>query len=126
MFNKRKIFGDRSKGEHGYLSFVISGARNLVDSPNEVLLSQIHGDLRKMIPTARDARVMKSIVLKEKQATMSPDLASHRARPGTVTPLKNLLLAGDWVQTGLPATIESAVISGRRAAAEAIKRISAN
>ena len=57
------------------------------------------------------------VVLKEKRATMSPDLRSHRLRPPVETPLRNLFLAGDWIQTGLPATLESAVISGRAAAA---------
>jgi uncharacterized protein with NAD-binding domain and iron-sulfur cluster len=38
------------------------------------------------------------------------------SRPTTATPIKNLFLAGDWIQTGLPATIESAVMSGNAAA----------
>jgi uncharacterized protein with NAD-binding domain and iron-sulfur cluster len=75
-----------------------------------------------MIPAARSAKVSKAIVLKEKQATMAPTTDSHRLRPGVATPLKNLFLAGDWIQTGLPATIESAVISGRAAAAAVAAR----
>jgi hydroxysqualene dehydroxylase len=44
-------------------------------------------------------------------------------RPGAATPIDNLFLAGDWIQTGLPATIESAVVSGRGAADAVQKRV---
>ena len=81
------------------------------------------GDLHRMIPASRDAKLLKAIVLKEKQATMAPDLRSHELRPGTETPIPNFFLAGDWIQTGLPATIESAVISGNNAAAAVAARI---
>jgi squalene-associated FAD-dependent desaturase len=121
MFNKRRIFERQGERHPGYLSFVISGARSLVDRSNDELLDIVLGDLRAMIPAARDARLTRAIVLKEKHATMAPDPLSHRLRPGAATPLSNFFLAGDWVQTGLPATIESAVLSGR-AAAEAIAR----
>jgi squalene-associated FAD-dependent desaturase len=127
LFNKRRIFADsRGAAVPGYLSFVISGARSLVDRSNEDLLDQVMADLRAMIPAARKARVVKALVLKEKQATMAPDLASHQLRPTSATPLKNFFLAGDWIQTGLPATIESAVISGNAAAEQIISRVSLN
>jgi hydroxysqualene dehydroxylase len=117
MFNKRRIFESHGERHPGYLSFVISGARDLVDKSNEELLAIVLGDLHAMIPGSREARVTKSIVLKEKHATMAPDPASNRNRPETATPIRNLFLAGDWVRTPLPATIESAVMSGRAAAA---------
>ncbi len=123
LFNKRKIFAQHGARHGGYLSFVISGARKLVDRDNDELLELVMNDLRAMIPEARGAQVVKSLVIKEKQATMAPDLASHRIRPGTATPVKNLFLAGDWIQTQLPATIESAVISGRMAAAAVAARV---
>jgi hydroxysqualene dehydroxylase len=116
LFNKRRIFEQHGERHPGYLSFVISGARSLVDRGNEDLLDLVIDDLQTMIPRARDAKVVKALVLKEKQATMAPEPRSHQLRPPTATPLKNLFLAGDWIQTGLPATIESAVISGRSAA----------
>jgi hydroxysqualene dehydroxylase len=122
LFNKRRIFERHGERHPGYLSFVISGARRLVDLPNDDLLDLVLSDLSAMIPAARHAKVSKAIVLKEKQATMAPTTDSHRLRPGVATPLKNLFLAGDWIQTGLPATIESAVISGRAAAAAVAAR----
>lgn len=116
LFNKRRIFDDNGEKHPGYLSFVISGARALVDRSNEELLDQVMEDLKTMIPAACEARLVKAVVIKEKQATMAPNLESHSLRPTTTTPLENFFLAGDWIQTGLPATIESAVISGRAAA----------
>lgn len=116
LFNKRKIFAADGAGKWGYLSFVISGARALVERSNDELLNLVLSDLRETIPAAREAKLIKALVIKEKQATMAPSLDSVHLRPGPVTPLANLFLAGDWTQTGLPATIESAVISGRQAA----------
>lgn len=117
MFNKRKIFERHGERHPGYLSFVISGARKLVDSANEEILDLVISDLCAMIPAARNAKVVKALVLKEKQATMAPEPRSYELRPTATTPIANLFLAGDWIQTGLPATIESAVVSGRAAAA---------
>jgi uncharacterized protein with NAD-binding domain and iron-sulfur cluster len=63
----------------------------------------------------RHARLLRGTVIREKQATFS--LAPGQPpRPGTTTPISNLFLAGDWIDTGLPGTIESAVVSGHRAA----------
>ena len=122
LFNKRRIFAQRGEALPGYLSFVISGARKLVDRSNQEILDIVINDLHAMIPASRTATVVKSLVLKEKNATMAPDLRSHQLRPTANTPIANFFLAGDWIQTELPATIESAVISGRAAAAAVIAR----
>jgi squalene-associated FAD-dependent desaturase len=122
LFNKRQIFAQRGEAHPGYLSFVISGARKLVDRSNQEILDIVINDLHAMIPASREARVVKSLVLKEKNATMAPDLRSHELRPTAKTPIANFFLAGDWIQTNLPATIESAVISGRAAAAAVVAR----
>ncbi|HUO55056.1 MAG TPA: FAD-dependent oxidoreductase, partial [Rhodoblastus sp.] len=55
----------------------------------------------------------------EKRATFAATPAQDALRPGAETQWRNLVLAGDWTQTGLPATIEGAVRSGVRAAARA-------
>jgi hydroxysqualene dehydroxylase len=119
LFNKRRIFARRGERHPGYLSFVISGARDLIERSNEEILAIVLGDLNQMIPAAREAKLTRSLVLKEKYATMAPAPETFRLRPTTQTPVSNLFLAGDWIQTALPATIESAVISGH-AAAEAV------
>jgi len=123
LFNKRRIFAENGERANGYLSFVISGARKLVDASNEELLDLVTGDLNAMIPGSRDARLLQALVLKEKQATMAPSPECDRLRPSLATPIANLFLAGDWIQTGLPATIESAVTSGHAAAAAIAVRV---
>ena len=55
-------------------------------------------------------------VIKERRATISQDPETVALRPATRTVFDNLYLAGDWTDTGLPATIEGAVLSGKRAA----------
>ncbi len=123
LFNKRVIFDHHGDEPGGYLSFVISGARALVERSNEELLDQVMDDLHRMIPASREAKLIKALVIKEKQATIAPNCESHQLRPSNTTPITNLFLAGDWIQTGLPATIESAVVSGRAAAAAVQKRV---
>ena len=53
--------------------------------------------------------------MREKRATFSL-VPGQPPRPGVITPIKGLYLAGDWIDTGLPGTIESAVVSGHMAA----------
>jgi uncharacterized protein with NAD-binding domain and iron-sulfur cluster len=55
-------------------------------------------------------------VVKERRATFAQTPASLLLRPPARTPFANLFLAGDWTDTGLPATIEGAVVSGEKAA----------
>jgi hydroxysqualene dehydroxylase len=122
LFNKRRIFEQHGERHPGYLSFVISGARKLIDRSNEELQKIVLDDLSAMIPASAQAKPIRVLVLKEKHATMAPAPESYRLRPPTNTPIPGLFLAGDWVQTGLPATIESAVIAGRAAAAAVSSR----
>jgi uncharacterized protein with NAD-binding domain and iron-sulfur cluster len=85
----------------------------------EWLIAAAMDDLRRAFPTASSATVIHALVIKEKRATFSPQPKVVSLRPSTRTPYDNLFLAGDWTDTGLPATIEGAVRSGR-AAAEAV------
>jgi uncharacterized protein with NAD-binding domain and iron-sulfur cluster len=73
-------------------------------------------DLRAACPAARTARLVRSVVVKEKDATIATTPDSERRRPPVATSVDNLFLAGDWVATGLPPTIESATWSAHRAA----------
>ena len=61
-------------------------------------------------------------IVKEKRATFAATQAEEAKRPGARTRWRNLFLAGDWTATGLPATIEGAVRSGRLAAELALAR----
>ena len=114
VFDKAAVFG-RARS---HLSLVSSGAAEVVGHSNDELVEAALREVRAALPRAREARVEHAMAVRERQATFS--LAPGQpARPETVTPLEGLLLAGDWIATGLPATIESAVVSGHRAAAAA-------
>ena len=104
----------------GYVSLVSSGAANLVDRPNPELVALADSELRSAFPGQRDWHLLRGSVVREPRATFS--LAPGQPeRPGTRTAVPGLYLAGDWLATGLPATIESAVRSGH-AAADAVLR----
>jgi squalene-associated FAD-dependent desaturase len=111
VFDKRTVFG----GNASHLSLVSSGAEEIVRKNNDELIAIAREELIRSLPAARDARLMRSTVVREPRATFSLAPGQPR-RPGTATPLDTFVLAGDWVDTGLPATIESAVRSGHLAA----------
>ncbi len=111
VFDKRFAFGEAAS----HLSLVSSGAAAIVDRSNEELIGLAGREVFAALPGARGARIQRATVVREPSATFS--LAPNEPqRPGTETPLGNLFLAGDWTDTGLPGTIESAVRSGHLAA----------
>ena len=111
-------------GHVQHLHVVISAAHNLVDLPADQLVSTAVSELRQALPATRDAELLHSRVLKEKRATFSARPGIDALRP-SVEPddsgARNLYVAGDWVQTDWPATMESAVRSGYQAAAAVLR-----
>lgn len=105
------------------LSVTISAATDYVDRPNWEIANQIWTEITRILGQNM-GRLPPWRVIKERRATIAqtPDVVSRR--PGTETILPNLFLAGDWTDTGLPATIESSVVSGFAAAKSAIARVS--
>src|SRR5207247_7179166 len=99
---------------------VTSGARFWDEASDEEIAAEVLGDARAVLPGLRDARCTRSLVVRERHATISLTPAADAVRPGVTTRMANLFLAGDWVQTGLPATIEGAVQAGREAARRAL------
>ncbi len=65
-------------------------------------------------------------IIKERRATFLASPEQLRRRPGTTTRWPNLLLAGDYTDTGLPATIEGAIASGFTAAQQVLGARPAN
>ena len=111
VFDKRTAFG----GTASHLSLVSSGATAIVSQGNDELARLAAADVEASLPGARGVWPVRATVIREKRATFS--LAPGQPpRPGVRTPVDGLLLAGDWTDTGLPATIEGAVVSGHRAA----------
>ncbi|MGH9470777.1 MAG: FAD-dependent oxidoreductase [Terriglobia bacterium] len=117
LFNKRKIL----RSGEPYISLVISGAHKYIERSKDELLALVLGELRDLFPAAREAKLVHSLVVKERFATFSPRVAAARQRLASETPVRGLHLAGDWTATGLPATIESAVKSGYTAAADVMR-----
>ena len=97
------------------LSVTISGGDRLVDMPREELALTIWKDVCKVAGIEAVALPPWQIV-RERRATFEATPEQNALRPGAVTAWKNLFLAGDWTDTGLPATIEGSVRSGNRAA----------
>lgn len=100
-------------------SVTVSGAQDLVDRPAEDLAALLWGEVAAALALPPEPLPPARIV-KEKRATFTQTPANQRRRPGTVTAWRNVLLAGDWTDTGLPATIEGAVRSGQAAADRAM------
>ena len=106
------VFDDR-------LSVTISGADRLMDKDREDLARLLWSDVARTLDLG-DAPLPAWQIVKEKRATFAATPEQNAMRPGSATRLANLWLAGDWTQTGLPATIEGALRSGETAAALAV------
>jgi hydroxysqualene dehydroxylase len=96
------------------LSVTISNGDRLVDMPREELANAIWQDVCKAAGVTGDLPPWQ--IVRERRATFEATPEQNELRPGAVTSFKNLFLAGDWTDTGLPATIEGSVRSGDRAA----------
>jgi squalene-associated FAD-dependent desaturase len=114
VFNKSRIFSNDGRGGC-YLACVISGAGEMRSWKNEQLVDLALGELSKAYPVLESAKLLRSIVVREKRATLSASPVAQALRLGARTALKNFFLAGDWTDTGLPPTLESAVASGFKA-----------
>jgi squalene-associated FAD-dependent desaturase len=98
---------------------VRSAATEDVGRSLDAIADETSAELREVFPLAGEAKLLHARVYKERRATMRATPGSDRLRPPSRTHVPGLFLAGDWTATGLPPTIESAVWSGHRAAAEA-------
>jgi squalene-associated FAD-dependent desaturase len=99
----------------GRLSVTISGADRLMTTPREQLAETIWREVAEVAGIAAPMPAWQ--IVRERRATFAALPAQNAKRPGATTEWDNLILAGDWTATGLPATIEGAIRSGNRAAA---------
>jgi len=115
---------DRTQGaglEQGqYLAVSLSAADAELDMTGEELRARFLPALAELLPSAREARVENFFVTREHAATFRAAPGARALRPGPRTAIPGLVLAGTWTDTGWPATMESAVRSGRAAAREAM------
>src|SRR5437660_12779659 len=123
IFNKTALYGD-SNGQAltgQYLQLVIGASYDLLQKPRQEIIDLCLEVVRKALPAARNAELVKATVIKEAAVTFSPEPCVDRWRPRQQTSIPRLFLAGDWTDTGWPATMEGAVRSGYLAA-EALLR----
>jgi uncharacterized protein with NAD-binding domain and iron-sulfur cluster len=131
MFHKSRIIEARiNEGrtdEHrennggSYVELVVSCSRSLVEKSKAEIVDLAANEAREFFPGAREAKLVKSTVIKEVHATYSPRPGIDQYRPQPETAWPRVFLAGDWIATGWPATMEGAVRSGYLAA-EALTR----
>jgi squalene-associated FAD-dependent desaturase len=99
-----------------YIELVQSASHAFAALPREQAIAQAVAELGEFFPVARSARVVKAALVKEVRATFGVPPGIDAARPAAQSPWPNLFLAGDWIQTGWPSTMESAARSGHIAA----------
>jgi squalene-associated FAD-dependent desaturase len=101
------------------LSITISAADRLMNAPREQLIQDIWSDV--CAATGASGPLPRWQIVRERRATFAATPEQNALRPGTVTSWRNLVLAGDWTDTGLPSTIEGSIRSGDKAADHIIK-----
>jgi len=116
VFSRDHIHGPSEKGEGHIITAVVSGARDLVEKSAVELEELTLKELQRFIPAAAEAKVLHRMVYKARSATFAATPETEPLRPGAQTEWSNFWLAGDWTDTGYPATIEGAIVSGQRAA----------
>ena len=127
IFNKTALYGtSNGTGKNvtntQYLQLVISASYDLLPKSRQEIIDLCLREVRHALPAAREANLLKATVIKEAAATFSPEPGVDRWRPKQQTAIRGLFLAGDWTDTGWPATMEGAVRSGYLAA-EAVLRV---
>lgn len=121
------VFGQSTErgsdeGSH-YIQVVISASHGLRAVGSEELIMQVVRELQQAFPEAAAAKLIRSRVVTDPNAVFSLRPEVNALRPASRTALPCLHLAGDFVQTGWPATMEGAVISGRMAASGVLANI---
>jgi squalene-associated FAD-dependent desaturase len=127
MFHKSRLIqarGSEAREDGGsYVELVVSCSRSLVEKSKTEIVDMAVKEAQEFFPRAREAKLVKSTVIKEVHATYSPRPGVDQYRPEAATAWPRVFLAGDWTSTGWPATMEGAVRSGYLAA-EALARVS--
>ena len=98
------------------VSVTISAANNLINENSDIIANEVWGEVLKALDLPINSKIPPYKVIKEKRATFSQTPQGIKLRCDTKTSYENLFLAGDWTNTNLPATIEGAVKSGKKAA----------
>ncbi|MEZ4845905.1 MAG: FAD-dependent oxidoreductase [Bdellovibrionota bacterium] len=118
-FQKSSVYGHE---DTKHWTLVASSAVHFEEHDKQKMIQVAEDELRT-IPGFESVKITRAKLVRELEATWVPPLSNSSSRLKTRTPVKGLYFAGDWTDTGLPCTIESAVFSGHLAAAAIIEEI---
>lgn len=115
LYNKSRLQPWR-KLKGSYVELVVSASRSFAALSREEAISQSVCELAEFFPVVKDAKLEKAALVKEVRATFGVPPGIDAARPDSNSPWPQVFLAGDWINTGWPSTMESAARSGHLAA----------
>jgi squalene-associated FAD-dependent desaturase len=115
MYNK-SVLQPWRKHNGSYLELVQSASRRFAALERQQAIDQALGELAEFFPTVKEVKLEKAALIKEVRATFGVPPGIDGVRPPTAAPWPNCFLAGDWISTGWPSTMESAARSGHLAA----------
>jgi squalene-associated FAD-dependent desaturase len=115
MYNKSRLQPWR-KTKGSYLELVVSASQRFAAMSRQEAIDLSVRELAEFFPAVGSAKLERAALVKEVRATFTVLPGIDAARPGTTSPWPNCVLAGDWIATGWPSTMESAARSGHLAA----------
>ena len=95
------------------MSLVLAPAHQLMELPNDVIISMVMRDIHERFPKSRDARLLKSTLVKIPQSVYKAVPDVDKFRPDQISPVRNFFLAGDYTDQHYLASMEGAALSGR-------------
>lgn len=104
------VFDRCMNGQPGLMAVVICGPGPHMDMDNAALADQLIGEMARLYP--HWPQPINWRIIREKRATFGCRTGIERFRPSALTPVEGLFLAGDYLDTGYPSTLEGAVKSG--------------
>ena len=117
LFHKSRLQPEKRRGAPGsYVELVVSASKSMVEMQRQEIIDLALRELAEFFPLVAQAKLVKAAVVKEVRATYSIRPQLDLLRPTALSPWPSVFLAGDWVATGWPATMEGAVRSGYLAA----------
>lgn len=120
VFDHSRITGQIPESGGHMVTISVSAAWKHIDLSREEIAAQLVAEMAEVFPEARSAAVLNVSVVKQREATFRCLPGANLLRPGPVTPIPSLFLAGEWTKTGWPSTMEGAVRSGYNAAGAVI------
>lgn len=119
VFDRSRLLEPEASEEH-CVGVTLSAADAWLETSKAEIVARSDAAMSRVFPARAGARLLRCAVVKDPAATFRAAPGVNRVRPSTSTSVKGLYLAGDWIDTGWPATMEGAVRSGESAAAHAL------